>query len=340
MGDIAKASEYSILAAKHDEQRLAFEGAARHYRRALRALELRPKETVLQRDVLLQLASAERAAGRIDQAERAEQRASELAERIGAAADRAPGTEQAEESNVAITTLGGFRIVRDGKRVAEGEWQSKKARDLLKLLVARRGRPVPRGALMEAMWPEEDPAKLPNRLAVALTTVRSILDPARRFPPDHFLRADRGSVSLELNHIDLDLERFMTRAEAGHGFLRAGKTKEAIGELSAAEAMYRGDFLAEDPYEDWAIPAREAARAAYAGVAHALAEDALSRGEDDTSVGLYLGVLELDSYDERAHLGLVTAFASAGRHGEARRAYDSYAARMDEMGVKPSPYPG
>ena len=78
---------------------------------------------------------------------------------------------------VAAETLGGFRLLREGRPVELVEWQSKKARDLLKLLVTRQGRPVPRERLMEALWPGEDVAKLPNRLSVALSTLRSVLDP-------------------------------------------------------------------------------------------------------------------------------------------------------------------
>ena len=56
-------------------------------------------------------------------------------------------------------------------------WQSRKARDLLKLLVARRGHPMTREAAAEAMWPGEDPEPLGNRLSVALSTIRKVLDP-------------------------------------------------------------------------------------------------------------------------------------------------------------------
>lgn len=48
---------------------------------------------------------------------------------------------------VSVRTLGGFYVVRDGEPVPLSEWQSKKARALLKILVARRGRPTPRDLL-------------------------------------------------------------------------------------------------------------------------------------------------------------------------------------------------
>ena len=50
-----------------------------------------------------------------------------------------------------------------------------------KILVARHGRRVAREALAEALWPGEAPGPVANRLSVALSTLRSVLDPARRF---------------------------------------------------------------------------------------------------------------------------------------------------------------
>src|SRR6185369_7923057 len=58
---------------------------------------------------------------------------------------------------VVLEALGSFRVLRNGQPVPITDWQSKKARDLLKMLVARRGRPVPRETLIEALWPDQDP---------------------------------------------------------------------------------------------------------------------------------------------------------------------------------------
>ena len=52
----------------------------------------------------------------------------------------AASSARVSTSSVVIATLGGFRVSRDGEPVDVGEWGSRKARDLVKLLVARRGR--------------------------------------------------------------------------------------------------------------------------------------------------------------------------------------------------------
>jgi DNA-binding SARP family transcriptional activator len=244
-----------------------------------------------------------------------------------------------DRAQVAIRSLGGFAVTRGGVVVGPGEWQSRKARDLLKILVCRRGRPVTREALIEALWPEQDPARTANRLAVALSTVRAVLDPGRSFGPGYFIAADGCAVRLVCEHVAVDVDRFLADARAGLACHRAGRTDEGRVLLAAAEAVYGGDFLEEDLYEDWAVSLREEARAAYVAVAGALAELAEAEGDHEAAVRLRLRVLERDPYDETAHLALVASLSSAGRHGDALRADRRYRVRMREIGVAPGPRP-
>ncbi len=240
---------------------------------------------------------------------------------------------------VAMRTLGGFIVLRDGEAVPSAEWRSKKARDLLKILAARRGRPVPRETLFELLWPDEDPEPLGNRLSVALATVRAVLDPARAFESDRYVGADRAAVWLELTQVDLDVATFLDDVSAGRRLLRASRPAEALERFERAEAAYRGDFLEEDPYEDWAAGPRAEAQSAYVDAAREVANSAAATGQPDTSIRIQLRILELDAYDERANLGLVTALLQAGRHGEARRRYGVYVAKMAEIGVEAAPFP-
>ena len=237
----------------------------------------------------------------------------------------------AEPVPVAIQTLGGFRLVRDGTAVGTEAWKSKKARDLLKLLAGRRGRPVARDALIEALWPEEDPARTGNRLSVTLSTLRSVLDPEREFAQDHFVVAADGAVRLSLDTVELDLESFLETADAGLKAWRSDR-EDALPLLESAEAAYTGDFLEEDLYEEWAEPHRREYLAVYVEVLRALAE---ATG----APRYFLRIIERDRYDEQAHLGLVCALAGRGAHGEARRAYRTYQMEMQELGKEPVSYP-
>ena len=67
---------------------------------------------------------------------------------------------------------------------------------------------------MELLWPGDDPAKLGNRLSVALTTLRTVL--GRDLEA---IRADADAVSLDLGLVAVDVERFLAEVELGleHG---------------------------------------------------------------------------------------------------------------------------
>ncbi|MQA85080.1 MAG: tetratricopeptide repeat protein [Streptosporangiales bacterium] len=239
-------------------------------------------------------------------------------------------------ARVQVHVLGGFQVLRDGRPAGADEWRSKKARDLFKMLLGRRGRPTPRELLMDTLWPDEDPVRCANRLSVALSTIRGVLDPEREFAADYFVAADRYVIGIA--NLRVDVEEFLAAVRTGMARYGRGEPG-ALSALREAEAAYTGDFLEEDPYEDWAVPLREEAKAAYLEATRTLAGAAAESGEYDQAVRYWLRVLERDCYDEEAHLALVTLLAAAGRHGEARRRYRLYVERMDEIGVEPAPFP-
>jgi DNA-binding SARP family transcriptional activator len=234
-----------------------------------------------------------------------------------------------------IRTLGPFVVLRDGQPVAISEWKSRKARDLLKILIARRGHPVPRDVFLEALWPGDEPEKLSNRLSVALSTLRAVLDPGGRFEPDEFVSADRSAIRLDLGRVVVDVEEFLDETTAALRLQASGRVDEARSRLQYAETCYAGEFLEEDSYADWAVSLREEARAAYIAVARALA----AAGGPE-SVRYLLRILERDPYDEEAHIALVRTLTGLRSHGEARRAYRRYVASMGQIGVEPIPFPG
>ncbi|HEX5827479.1 MAG TPA: BTAD domain-containing putative transcriptional regulator [Candidatus Limnocylindrales bacterium] len=257
----------------------------------------------------------------------------------GQATELVETLDRAARPALEIAALGRFRVLRDGEPIPPTAWQSKKARDLLKILVSRRGRPTTRETLFELLWPDEDPEPLANRLSVALATVRSVLDPEKRYAADWFVGGDKQAVWLDLGHVELDVEAFLGAASEGLRLARSGNRAAARTSLEAAETRYGGDFLEEDPYEDWAVGIREEAQAAYISVTRLLADEAATTGDADGATRYYLRILERDGYDEAAHVGLVGALLAAGRHGEARRRYGIYSARMEEMGVEAAPFP-
>lgn len=234
---------------------------------------------------------------------------------------------------VSIQTLGVFRVLRDGVPIPNTAWQSKKARELLKILIARR-RPTPRDQLMELLWPRVGPAVAGNRLSVLLSTVRDVLQPQPIGEPP--LDTTDGAVSLNRARISVDVDDFLAQATAALEADRAGEP-DATARLRAAVTIHTGDFLEDDPYQEWATTLAEEVRATYIALLRTLSQRLRDASDIDGMVHYTLRLLEHDRYDENAHRSLVGVLLDAGRLGEARRHYQIYVRQMAEIDIRPSP---
>jgi DNA-binding SARP family transcriptional activator len=256
----------------------------------------------------------------------------------GALADARRELGDGRSSSIAIATLGGFRVTRDGESVDVGEWGSRKARDLVKFLVARRGAPVVRDEVTELLWPD-DADRSARRLSVLLSTVRTVFDPDKSFSPDHFVAADHDTVWLVRDHVDVDVEQFLAESAEGRRVQATGDREKARLLLSEAAARYLGEFCADDPYADWAAGLRSLAKHTFVDICFELAHLAGAMGEHSEAIRYWLRILDVDPYDEDAHLGLIRSLLYQRRHGEARRAYRQYTAKMLELDLEPASFP-
>ena len=63
-------------------------------------------------------------------------------------------------------------------------------------------------------------------------------------------------------------------------------------------------------------------------VLRAIAASAEESQAADAAARAQLRILDVDPWNEAAHLGLIRVKEQAGRHGEARRYFESYCRRM------------
>ncbi len=228
-----------------------------------------------------------------------------------------------------IRALGPFAVFRAGQPIPGSEWQSKKARLALKIMVGRGGRGISRDALCELLWPGQVDSG--SRLSVVLSTLRSVLDPDREHAPDLYVVADRESVRLGPRRCEIDASLF---AAASAEALRLARTGDAgaVEALELASAAYTGEFLEDDPYHPWAADVRDELHGLAGEVRRELVR-ALEVDDPERAVPWLLGLLSDDPYDESSHQLLIQILHAAGRHGEARRAHRRYLINMSEIAV-------
>ena len=145
-----------------------------------------------------------------------------------------------------IRLLGRFQVYVEGRAVEVDRWPRPKAQQLLKLLALTPQHRLHREQLMEFLWPESSLARAANNLNKALHMARRALEPDLAAGQDpRFLRRESDQVALvSPDELRIDVETFEEQASL------AAKTGDAA-DCEAALALYAGDLLTEDLYEEW-----------------------------------------------------------------------------------------
>ena len=131
--------------------------------------------------------------------------------------------------------LGGFAAEVDGAPVPDSAWRLRKAKELVKLLALADGHHLHREQAMDALWPDRDLTAAANNLNQAVHAARRALGAEAIELHDGLLRLDA----------DLDVEAFETAATDARRDRTAAACERAL-------ALYGGELLPENRYDDWA----------------------------------------------------------------------------------------
>jgi DNA-binding SARP family transcriptional activator len=236
---------------------------------------------------------------------------------------------------IRILALGQLEVWRGEQPVPElAGARMPKSRTLLAIFLAA-GRPVHRETLLDLLWPDLPQERALAALHTALHTLRRTLEPDR----------PRGDAST-LIVTDCDTYRLVLDRDDScdaHDLLRLARKRGVDGadctaRLVAVEEAYRGPFLAEWPYDDWAAPARAEVERARATVAEELAGRLVAAGDTRGAIDRYLWLLEADADRECVHRALMDTYARSGERALAVRQYHECRAVLRERhGLDPSP---
>ncbi|MCI0388270.1 MAG: winged helix-turn-helix domain-containing protein [Acidobacteria bacterium] len=236
--------------------------------------------------------------------------------------------------SLAFYCLGLFRVYRNDQAITH--WSSLKGQSILKYLVSHQTTPISKDILMDVLWPDADPDSARRNLHQAIYSLRQTL---RRSLPDYQaiqFENDCYRLNPELS-LWFDFEEFKVHAQAGCRYESSGQWVEAATEYCLADELYRGDFLEEDLYEDWASLQREQLRHTYFDLADRLSEYYLRQGNYSATVAICQKILARDSCHEKAHCRLMRCYQTQGQRGLAVRQYQICVQMLKrELDVSPS----
>ncbi len=243
--------------------------------------------------------------------------------RPGVAGDRRRRTEPhwMGGPQLRVFTLGRSRV-ESGEGPLAGEWLGHRPGHVLKYLVCHRERIVPTDELIETFWPDAG-RKGVTSVRQAVHTLRDRLEPDR---PKHggsaFVASRSGGYELERAFVWIDADDFEQSVREGLRARNQDDIETAEVALSRATGLYRGDFLAEEIYADWAHGERDRLRDLAAQALRSLASIRAGHGDLEGASEQLHRLGELEPYDMDAQRELLGMLVRRGRHNEAARRFE------------------
>ncbi|MGD9960992.1 BTAD domain-containing putative transcriptional regulator [Nocardioides sp.] len=221
--------------------------------------------------------------------------------------------------------LGPLRALRDGRDVTP---RGQRGRDVLALLILRRGQSVDPQVLLDQVWQSE-------ATGLDATVVHTVVARLRhRLGADTIETTSTGYRLAEAPIDQVAFEDHLTRA-------RGAPTTQSTAELRSALALWRADPAYSDVSQN--LTATEQPRLAELrhSAQEALIDDLLASGDAaamQEALTLAEDLILRDPLRERAHELVMLAAYRCGRQAHALAAYDRLRATLrDELGVDPNP---
>jgi DNA-binding SARP family transcriptional activator len=221
-----------------------------------------------------------------------------------------------------VNCFGNFEIRSTWKKVER--WRSVKAKTVFQYLLMKRRQPVVKEVLMEMLWPDYNPRAASNNLKAAVHVLRQTLN--KIFEDDidfDFVLSVQGSYLINpLINFWLDVEEFEQHYSQGQSYEKGNKSADAIREYEMAKNLYRGDFLENEPYEEWTLLRREALKDIYLIILSKLADNAMITGDYNSCIDYSQKILAKDSCREDAYRRLMYCHDRLGQRNRALRWYE------------------
>ena len=219
-------------------------------------------------------------------------------------------------STLNIHLLGPFRAAVDERVVEEHHWSRRKPALLVKLLALQPHHQLHREQVMEFLWPDLDVDAAANNLNKSIHAARRALEPELKTGSDsHFIVTHGHQVHLRApENLKIDVEAFEQAASAA-------LKSSGFDAYEKALALYEGDLLIEDPYEDWITTRRENLRALRLELLTRLSALYESNGMHEESIRWLKEIVSLDLSNEDAHRQLMRLYALTGNRQQALHQY-------------------
>ena len=240
-----------------------------------------------------------------------------------------PGVQAAHATATRIRLCGGLSVQVDGHEVAD-EIRGLQGRVLLAYLVANRGEPVRRDALIDVVWEDRPPSAPQASLSSLLTGVRRALG--------RDALVGRSVLTLTLSPDTwIDVDELREAAAAAEAALAAGAPDVAL-ERARTALEETGQPVLPEMSGEWVEQLRSELGQLRFDLLETATRSALAVGEVAAAERMAGSLIELEPYRESGYGLLMEALALGGNVAEALLIFDRVRVMLrDELCVPPAP---
>lgn len=230
---------------------------------------------------------------------------------------------------VLVEDLGRVRI-RIGSTEVASQDVRRKVLSLLCFLLSRSRFSATREEVMDAMWPEIDPASALNSLNQSVYFLRRI------FEPEYSEDTSAGYVRQDSDVLWLDEDLVESRSRSVTSLVAQYERQPTRDAALAISEQYGGRFALDFMYDEWSTNFRDWLHVAYLRVIETEVRAAMKTSAFEEGIQMARRALEVDPRHEELELLLLRLLRSSGAHSAAAEQYARYSSFLKhDLGIEP-----
>jgi LuxR family maltose regulon positive regulatory protein len=238
-----------------------------------------------------------------------------------------------------VRTLGDFMVFRNGNPIDALQWSGLYPQLLLKAIISRGCKNVVLDQLMEDLWPDHIAQKAMQTFRVTLHRLRKTIEPDMNkiFGSSYVFFKD-GAVSLNDQLVNIDAVQYAALFEKAQKATSSRQRAYALKLCRNMDAMYQGNFLPGELYNQWADFQRDRLRRLR--IQQLLLQTELLEAENSLmeAVDALDKLVVLDPYNEFFYRKLITTYVKLGMRAKAVAAFNTCRAILKtELDTDPDP---
>lgn len=232
-----------------------------------------------------------------------------------------------ETPTLKLEVLGDFKLLLNNKPINLSRSSSLK---LLQILITYRNQNLNKDFLLELLFPDHSLESINKHFYVALSTLRKALEPNLKSGRNStYITQSKNHYIFNSKKMYLDVDEFTHLINEKTDSL-ASRTKN----LLKAEALYKGDYFEEYPYEEFLEEEREKLRSQYLQVLKQLAFIYWNPNNYELGIGYFEKLLDVDPYQDVVYLEYIERLLKSNLYLQAKNVAERYEKYIEhELGI-------